>query len=179
VLARVARAAGWCLLGGALLGVAATARLFVWPTSNHPRHADAVVILAGDPGERLDRALELLHAGVSTTLVVDGSDSAWKANALCGQQQPFTVLCIRPNPDSTRAEARDGASLADQRGWNSITVVTTTFHVTRARVLFGRCYHGKVSVVGAPRSQSLVALAREVTHEWAGLAYATVWSRGC
>src|SRR5438067_11603636 len=77
VAARFARWAAVGLLAVVLAFAMATARLFVWPTGNHPRHVDAIFILAGDPGERLSGALRLLRAGVSRTLVVDGDDRAW------------------------------------------------------------------------------------------------------
>jgi uncharacterized SAM-binding protein YcdF (DUF218 family) len=53
-------------------------------------------------------------------------------------------------PYSTRGEARTVVRLAGARGWRSIVVVTSRFHVTRAHMLFRRCWHGPLSMVGAP-----------------------------
>ena len=54
-----------------------------------------------------------------------------------------------PVPFSTRGEARAIGRLARARGWNRVVVVTSTFHVTRTRLLFHRCYGGRLWVVGA------------------------------
>ena len=54
----------------AVLGLVATARLFVWPPTDPVEQADAVVVLAGGHGERLERGLDLVRNGVAPTLVL-------------------------------------------------------------------------------------------------------------
>ncbi|MBX5475206.1 MAG: YdcF family protein, partial [Thermoleophilia bacterium] len=34
--------------------------------------------------------------------------------------------------------------------WRSIVVVSSTFHLTRAKLLFRRCYTGRLWLVGSP-----------------------------
>ena len=129
--------------------------LFALPSLDRPRHADAVIVLAGDRTPRLDRGLGLIRAGVSGTLVIsDGRDPLWPAaNRLCAQGgDGFRVVCVRPEPYSTRGEARGFGRLARENGWRSVVVVTSTFHVTRARMLFRRCFDGRVQGVGAHAS---------------------------
>jgi uncharacterized SAM-binding protein YcdF (DUF218 family) len=152
--------------------VAATARFLLWPETDSPTRADAVVVLAGGQGERLTKALELIHAGRAPTLVIaNGDDPRWpEANRLCGGAPDFEVVCFRPDPDSTRGEARALASLAERRNWRSLVVVTSTYHLTRARLLVGRCYAGKASFVAAPPSAGVFRMILNVTREWAGLA---------
>jgi uncharacterized SAM-binding protein YcdF (DUF218 family) len=134
-LARIALAvlvAGW---------LAATAFLFVWPRQDDPARADAVVVLSGARKSRLPKGLELMRAGAAPTLVIsDGNAPGWReANRLCGRQAPFRVVCFRPQPYSTHGEAADVARLARRRGWRSLVVVTSRYHVTRSRLLFRRC----------------------------------------
>ena len=129
--------------------------LFATPSLDRPVHADAVIVLAGDPTPRLERGLGLMRAGVAPTLVIsDGHDPNWPAaNRLCAHGDPgFRVVCFKPDPYSTRGEARGFARLAREHGWRSVVVVTSTFHVTRARMLFRRCFGGKVEGVGAHAS---------------------------
>lgn len=129
--------------------------LFATPSLDRPQHADAVIVLAGDRKPRLDRGLELIRAGVSSTLVIsDGLDPLWPAaNRLCAHGgEGFRVVCVRPEPYSTRGEARGFARLAREHGWASVVIVTSTFHVTRARLLFRRCFDGRVQGVGAHAS---------------------------
>jgi uncharacterized SAM-binding protein YcdF (DUF218 family) len=157
---------------------AVAARFVLWPEEQAPRHADAVVVLAGDH-LRLGKALELMARRVAPTLVIsDGRAPGWyRANRLCDGRARFRVVCFEPRPYSTRGEAREVARLARSRGWRSVVVVTSRYHVTRARLLFDRCVDVRVSVTGATYRRSLVPL--EVFLEPAKLAYALVVARGC
>jgi uncharacterized SAM-binding protein YcdF (DUF218 family) len=159
--------------------VAATAMLLLWPRTDPPGRADAVVVLAGGQGERLARALELVRAGAAPALVIsNGDDPQWpEANRLCNGSSTFEVVCFRPHPDSTRGEARAIAALASSRRWQSLVVVTSTYHVTRARLLLTRCYAGETSFVAAPSSAGSFRMFLNVAREWVGLARSI--GRGC
>jgi hypothetical protein len=134
----------------------ACAVLFVWPHEDDPKRADAVVVLSGGLNSRLDPALALMRERVAPTLAISSAfyDRKWKkAQRLCrGQLGPtrYEVLCFQATPYSTQGEARAVAKLARAAHWKRIVVVTSTYHVTRARLLFERCYAGEVEVVGTP-----------------------------
>lgn len=152
---RLAAAAAGAAAALVLLWVALDVWLFAFPASDRPQHADAVIVLAGDRTPRLQRGLALIRAGVARTLVIsDGHDPRWPAaNALCAHGgQGFRVVCFRPSPYSTQGEARGFARLARENGWRSVVVATSAFHVTRARMLFRRCFAGRVEAVGAHAS---------------------------
>lgn len=152
----------------------------VWPHTDNPGRADAVFVLSGDHGERLSKAKELLGAGVARTLVLDGEPDSLEAKGLCeGHAAPFQVVCLTPRPDSTRAEAQAAGSLVGQQGWRRIVVVTTTYHVTRARLLFGRCVKGAIAMVGASPPYGRGEVLRQLRHEWLGLVYARLLTLGC
>jgi uncharacterized SAM-binding protein YcdF (DUF218 family) len=157
---------------------AVVARFVLWPVQDSPRRADAVVVLAGDH-LRLGKALELMTRRVAPTLVIsDGLAAGWReANRLCRGEARFRVLCFRPRPYSTRGEARAVARMAAARGWRSVVVVTSTYHVTRARLLFDRCADASVRVTGSTYRRSLIPL--EVFLEPAKLVYALVLARRC
>ena len=76
-----------------------------------------------------------------------------------------------------RGEARAVARMAAARGWRSVLVVTSTYHVTRARLLFDRCVAAHVWVTGSTYRRSLIPL--EIFLEPAKLAYALVVARSC
>lgn len=155
----------------ALVGV--NLRLFVWPSTHQIEHADAVVVLAGGSGERLDRGLELVRDGVAPTLV-----ASFGPDRLCGSQQPFTVVCFRPSPDNTRGEAEAIGRMAREHGWTNVVLVTSTSHVTRARLLVERCYSGTLQVAPASPPASVLPWMAAIAHEWGGLAEAAV-ERAC
>ena len=114
-------------------------------------------------------------------LVISGGfDRKWRqAQALCDGRVrvSFRVLCFTPNPNSTRGEAEEVARLAARRGWDSIAVVTSNYHVFRSRILFRRCYKGRVAVVGAHAPP--LRRAEGVAAEWPKLLYQLVRERHC
>jgi uncharacterized SAM-binding protein YcdF (DUF218 family) len=151
-----------------------TFRLFVWPDTDRVQPADAVVVLAGGDGERLDRGLELVQQGVAPTLAL-----SFGPDRLCDRaEEPFTVVCFRPDPENTRGEAEAIARLATEHGWTNLVLVTSTSHVTRARMLLERCYSGTLQVTAATPRQDLPGWVLAIVHEWGGLAEA-VTQRDC
>jgi uncharacterized SAM-binding protein YcdF (DUF218 family) len=136
-----------------------------------------VYVLAGG-NVRLQKALELMRARVASTLVIDDGDSpGWpEARRLCGQRAPFRVVCFKANPFSTRGEAEALRRLVGTNHWSSIIAVTSSYHVTRARMILRRCVPG-VRVVAAPMKLTLVPFY--VAAEWVKLALALTFRRDC
>jgi uncharacterized SAM-binding protein YcdF (DUF218 family) len=144
-------------------------RLFVYPASSTPAHADAVVVLAGGDGERLDRGLDLVRNGVAPTLVAStGPDR------LCNSRYQFEVICFLPDPDDTRGEAEEIGRLADEQGWSHIVLVTSDYHATRARILVERCFDGTVDVSVAKSRKGPLPMLWAIGHEWGGLVETTL-----
>jgi uncharacterized SAM-binding protein YcdF (DUF218 family) len=163
-----------------LAWVAATFRVVFFPVEDAVGKADAVVVLAGSKHERLDRGLELVRDGVAPVLVIsDGFDPQRpRENRLCEEGgDGFSVACFTPDPDSTRGEARKVAELARKRGWERVLLVTSRFHVTRARMLFDRCTDADVDAVGVDYPWTGVPAA--VAGEWVKLGLSETVTRGC
>lgn len=162
---------------GAAIG--ATLWLFVLPSNHEPRQAvAAVVVLKGGNGERLDEALGLMRLGVAPTLVLYGgrADRSGRGERLCRGDADFAVLCPAAKRDS-RAEARALGELASDRGWRSLVVVTSTYGVSRTRLLVESCVAGRVQVVGSRPPAGAWALA--IPREWKGYLNALVAARDC
>jgi uncharacterized SAM-binding protein YcdF (DUF218 family) len=129
--------------------------LFVWPPAESaaPAHADVVVVLSGSKA-RLPPALALIRRGVAPVLAISTVQRTkhWpEAERLCATHRyaGARVVCFTAVPFSTRGEAETVTRLARVRDWRSVVVVTSTFHVTRAHMLFRRCFRGPLSFVGA------------------------------
>lgn len=153
---------------------------FVWPPQREPQHADAVIILSGDHGERRPRALGLLERGVAPRLVFVGTQDNGDEDQLCRQGwRGVETICLRPDPDDTRAEAQAVGRLASERAWKRVIVVTSSHHVVRSALWFHRCVDGHVWVVGErlrlPRRQ----VARQTIREWLATGYVFLTTRGC
>jgi uncharacterized SAM-binding protein YcdF (DUF218 family) len=158
----------------AALWLVACAVLFVWPPAETgpPTHADAVVVLSGGTS-RLPPAEALVRRGVAPVLMLSSvaRTPRWKAaRRLCrvGTYAGARVICF---------EAETVARIAARRGWHSLVVVSATFHLTRASLLFGRCFHGRLSYVGAP--EPWWQLPQEWASETGKLAVQLVVERNC
>lgn len=150
--------------------------VFARPVPDQVSRADAVVLLSGDQGGRLPLALRLIRDGVAPTLVIDGVADLPEAKELCRSGADFEVVCLTPEPDRTRTEARAAGRLARERGWSRLVVVTDPFHFPRARLLFRRCIDGEVDVIGV---KPPVPHSRRLGHEWLGVLHAVTIARGC
>ena len=157
--------------------------LFVWPPaeSKPPAHADVVVVLSGDK-KRLQPALDLVRKGVAPVLAISTVERTrhWPlARRLCSTRRyaGARVVCFDAVPFSTQGEARTIARLARERGWRSVVVVTSRFHVTRAHMLFRRCLELALYVVGT--GSTWWRLPEEWASETGKLLVQLTAQRGC
>ncbi len=153
--------------------VAVAAYLFVVHHDDGPAKADAVVVLSGTK-QRLPVGERLVREGYAPLLVVSRSTDPTAAERRACRTG---ALCFRAVPYSTRGEARAIARLAAAHGWRIVDVVTSQFHVFRARILIRRCYHGGLRMVGAP--EPVWRLPYDAAKETVKLVYQEVVARGC
>lgn len=149
------------------------------PSTDPPAPADAVIVLSGDPGERRDVANSLIDRGLVRTLVFAGTPDRQDEDQLCQVAGPTEYICLRPQPDSTRAEARAVARLVEERQWRRIIVVTSRFHVARSRLLFRRCVDAEVRMMGGDPSYGRDVLTRRIANEWPKVVYTSAMGPGC
>ena len=160
------------LLLGALS--VATAFLFVWPREDDVARADAVLVLAGNFKKRLPEGRQLWERGIAPTLVLSVEPDEDYPRELCRRPR---IVCFDAKPYSTAGEAETFAPIARRRGWSRILLVTSVYHVTRARMLFRRCVDGEVDAVGT--HEPAFGLLHNIAWEWPKLGYALTVKRGC
>ena len=157
--------------------LAATAYLYVWPTSGMPSRVDAIVMLNGR-GNRLETALNLAWAHRAPTIVISRGSPYWGHGSVCAPAIPnVRVICFDPNPETTQGEAEFIGRLAKRYRWRSIAVVAIAPQDTRARLRMSRCFSGKIYVVNA--SFPVHEWPFEVAYEWAATLKALVLQRSC
>jgi uncharacterized SAM-binding protein YcdF (DUF218 family) len=135
------------LVLGAMLLASGMTMLLMWPGDDQPQDPDAIVVLGGAGVERVDLGLALLDQHPDAALVLSASAAHFGARR--DLECDVNAMCIDPEPETTAGEARTVAELADERGWGHVTVATSRFHTTRARLLFRQCLGDRVTVVGA------------------------------
>lgn len=166
------------ILASAVLAfVAVDVWLFAIGHDQDPVRADAIVVLSGSK-LRLPTGVRLMREHDAPLLVVSRNDHPTNLERqACAHALGFKTLCVRADPFSTQGEARLIARLAKVRGWRAVDVVTSRFHVYRARLIIRRCYHGKLAMVGAPNPGGF-DLIRNLLLEPVKLVYHEL-SRGC
>ena len=157
-----------------ILFVAATCTLFVWPATDRPQRVEAIVALAGDP-PRDAKAWELARAGYSHVVVVSLENPHLDT---CPDLEPgIEVHCFHAVPLTTQGEARYVSKLAAQHKWRRILIVPGSTQVTRARMVFRRCYADQLLVV--PPDERLARLPRDIAYEWGATLKALLFKRSC
>ena len=148
----------------------------MFPASDEPGRADAVVVFAGAGGERQAAGLRLVRDGVAPVLVVSDGGQAGSPGARMCRRRPagLRLHCLTPSPATTRGEARAFADLAERESWGSLVLVTSAYHVRRASLLLDRCYRGRLRRVSVPHGG-----AQQVAAEWLSLTAAVTLFRPC
>lgn len=142
----------------------------------HPRidpasQVDAIVVLGPpDVDGRSDRGLALMSEHFAKTLVISvQSEEQRRVKSACANANPaYTVICFQPFPKTTRGEAEEVGRLARTHGWKKIMVITSKYHVSRARMLFERCLDGTLLVNAAPGIPSKREWAYQFPYQTAG-----------
>src|SRR5262249_43746747 len=142
--------------------------------TSHPKHADAIVVLAGNSG-RVTTGERLHGEGIAPVLAlsVDKTTNA-KSNPLCRTPR---VLCFHASPFSTRGEAETFSRIARRHGWHSIVIVSSRFHLRRARMLFDRCTNASLQVV--PSKTGFWQFLTNIPLELGKLVVQLTFVRGC
>jgi len=150
-----------------LLWAAAGVFLYVAPATDAPRHADVLFVL-GPPDSRMTYAEQLMGQGYARTLAVSVplDKQGTPDLALCNERRAYRIICFHPEPFTTQGEARALQRLSQENGWKSADVLTTQFHITRARVIVQRCYKGGLSMVAYRQDLPLVSFTNP-TGTWA------------
>ena len=152
--------------------------------SNDPlERADAIVVLGGEHDGREDFAIGLAKQGWASTVVISNPyfDGDPVMERVChdvhGDEGPVEVLCLVPSPLTTRGEATMMRTLAAERSWNKLIVVTSQYHLPRARLIFRQCFSaepGATVMQAVPRRYQFSPLAWELVYayQWGGRAKA-------
>ena len=161
-------------------GIGSFAATMALPRSDVAFDTGPVVVLGGGEAYRIGGAGQIMDQGGEAERLLVASWTKPEHVASIGRtcDEPH-VWCVQPEPVSTYGEARMIARLAEDEGWDRVTVVTSDFHVPRSRWLFERCVDSPVSVVGVERDLEPRKRLRAVARESAALLRSMVLHRSC
>ena len=104
--------------------------------------ADGIVVWTGPGGGRLEMAGQLMEAGLGERLLISGVNTSLteeRVANLTGLSEETTRCCLDVDYAAldTRGNARETAAWADALGYDHIILVTSSYHMPRARVEIG------------------------------------------
>jgi uncharacterized SAM-binding protein YcdF (DUF218 family) len=137
--------------GAAALWLIIAVQLFVNVDPPNVHRTDAVIMLGGASSERLPVAQRVQQELGAPVLALSHTDTPGNklADEACNTAQfPNPgLVCFRPDDYDTRGEAQAIRKLVAANGWKSITVVTSSYHTTRAGRLMEQCTTADVQMV--------------------------------
>jgi uncharacterized SAM-binding protein YcdF (DUF218 family) len=133
-----------------LLGYALFAVLLPRPADD--RTTDAIVVLTGG-AKRIERGLDLMAARKAKRMLVSGVARTVRPEELAAQYQADEGLfrcCVDLGRESvdTRSNAEEVARWMDKHKFRSMRLVTTDWHMPRARFELSRRLGGGTAVLG-------------------------------
>lgn len=132
-----------------VLGFALFAVLLPGPAG--AERTDAIVVPTGGPG-RIARGLEVLGAGAAKRMLVTGVDRSVRREELAaelGAPRRLFACCVDLGRDAvdTRSNGEETANWLRRNRFNSLRLVTTDWHMARARFELRREIGNEVEIV--------------------------------
>ncbi|MCG7320513.1 YdcF family protein [Arsenicicoccus bolidensis] len=155
-------------LGVALAMVCVLVVVILFPRHDPVGRSDAIVVLGPSVDERVTQAELLMRKGAAGTMVVSAHPAdLGRVPDVCAHEKPYPVVCFDPVPSTTQGEARAVAKLARERGWTSLQVITFDPQVERARLILGRCFPGRISMLDHTEGYDLPVMLVYQSGGWA------------
>ena len=121
------------------------------PARADAKPTDGAIVLTGGPG-RIEHAVDVLQQGKAKRLLIAGADpSVTKADLArrLGGKRRLIACCVDLGSESvdTRSNAEEGARWIVAHHYRSVRLITSDWHMHRARYEFGHALGSKVVMV--------------------------------
>jgi uncharacterized SAM-binding protein YcdF (DUF218 family) len=121
------------------------------PAPSGLAETDAVIVITGGPG-RIERGIEVLRDGSAKRMLIAGADPSVTKRDLVrrlGGDQRLVRCCVDLGSESvdTRSNAEEGDRWLDKRGYKSARLITSDWHMRRARYEFRKVLGEKYRLV--------------------------------
>lgn len=153
MIARLARAVVvlgvLAVLGAVAVPPALTALGSYLVVDDGVHRADAIVVLSGDAGSRLEQGVKLFKDGYAPAMVLAGAGEAGQPSAAEVMRRTATAMGVPSRSiflversTSTREDALYTRELMAAHGMKSAVLVTSPYHGRRATLTFSRAFEG-------------------------------------
>ena len=120
---------------------------------------DAVVVLTGGPG-RLDRGLALMREGAAKRMLISGVDRSVKPHELAVRYDAPDKLfdcCVTLGREAidTRSNGIETAQWLERRGYDTVRLITSDWHMRRAAFELRQALLGIVRLYGLDAGKGL------------------------
>ena len=133
------------------LGFAIYAVTLGGPAPADAPRADAIVVITGGKG-RIEHAASLLRDGKGKRMLIAGADPSVRKVDLVrrlGLSRGLLDCCVDLGSESvdTRSNAEEARRWIERRGYRSMRLVTSDWHMRRARYEFNRQLNSDITVI--------------------------------
>jgi uncharacterized SAM-binding protein YcdF (DUF218 family) len=116
-----------------------------------PVHADAIIVLGGNDGDRALRAFGLYKEGYAPKIVLTGlergrasppANLTWRAEYLIARGVPKSALRFEIYSENSYEEAENILELMKKQGWHTVIAVSDPPHMRRLAWTWHRVFKG-------------------------------------
>jgi uncharacterized SAM-binding protein YcdF (DUF218 family) len=139
------------------------------PRPGPDMRTDGIVVVTGGPG-RIPRGLALLEAGKAKRMLISGVDRRVRPQDMIAEYHASARLiacCVDLGDESvdTRSNAEETAAWVRRHRYRTLRLVTTDWHMARARFELARMLDGQVTILpdGVRSEPGFLVLMTEYT----------------
>jgi len=139
------------IAAGAMAYAVSRAGYWLEAPGQPPAHAEAIIVLGGNDGDRALRALGLYREGYAPKIVLTGlehgnavppANLTWRAEFLVAQGVPKSALRLEVYSQNSYEEAENVLALMRRQGWRTVIAVSDPPHMRRLAWTWGRVFRG-------------------------------------
>lgn len=104
---------------------------------DHPKGNTGIVVFTGGSGERIEKALTLYQTGLADRVLISGTHPRVNKSHLASTGDFNIIECcvdLGPRAQTTIGNALETRDWARKNGYDAILLVTSEFHLPRARI---------------------------------------------
>lgn len=132
-----------------LIMVGVIVESFIHNDSEKPEDSDVIVVLGGGDQGRMKRAADLYESGYANKVIVTPVGDRYNTEELTNIARHYGIeeedIIVDSESTSTYTNAQRTIEIMDENNFESAMIVTSDYHVKRAKIIFDRLKDGSKS----------------------------------